>query len=271
MKYKILTLVILIVLCGAFCAGTAYLPEIGDPQSVPNNHISDYYIEHSEEDTASPNIVSGTLADYRGYDTMYETSVMFVSGLVVTLLLAVNQKKDQQKKRKYDVTEKVMGAELLRPVETKRLKGIMNHPFGGIIIDVSARLIVPFSMMYAMYVLAAGEASPGGGFQAGAVLALGMVLGRLMKGEKASFKIPGAVAVLLAGIGAFFYVFTGWLSLFNGGMFLEYGKMPFPIGYHHLHEAGIFMIEAGVTLCVMMTIVGIMEALLKREDFEEKD
>jgi hypothetical protein len=31
------------------------------------------------------------------------------------------------------------------------------------------------------------------------------------------------------------------------------------------------MIEAGVTLCVMMTIVGIMEALLKREDFEEKD
>lgn len=270
MKYKILTMVVLIILCGAFCGGTAYLPQIGDPESAPNTHISDYYIEHSEEDTASPNIVSGTLADYRGYDTMYETSVMFVSGLVVTLLLAINQKKEA-KKRNYNLEEKGMGAELLRPVETKKLTGIMNRPFGGIIIDVSARLIVPFSMMYAMYVLAAGEASPGGGFQAGAVLALGMVLGRLMKGEKASFKIPGATAVLLAGIGAFFYVFTGWLSLFKGGKFLEYGAMPFPISYHHLHEMGIFMIEAGVTLCVMMTIVGILEALIKREDFEEKD
>ena len=52
MKYKILTMVVLIVLCVGFCAGTAYLPEIGDPESAPNTHISDYYIEHSEEDTA---------------------------------------------------------------------------------------------------------------------------------------------------------------------------------------------------------------------------
>lgn len=270
MKYKILTMVVLIVLCVGFCAGTAYLPKIGDPESAPNTHISDYYIEHSEEDTASPNIVSGTLADYRGYDTMYETSVMFVSGLVVTLLLAVSQSKEE-KKRKYDLAEKGMGAELLKPAEAKKLTGIMNLPFGGIILDISARLIVPFSMMYALYVLAAGEASPGGGFQAGAVLALGMVLGRLLKGGEASFRIPGATAVLLAGLGTFIYVLTGWLSLFNGGKFLEYGAMPFPIGYHHLHEMGIFMIEAGVTICVMMTIVGILEALIKREDFVEKD
>ena len=239
MKYKILTMVVLIVLCVGFCAGTAYLPEIGDPESAPNTHISDYYIEHSEEDTASPNIVSGTLADYRGYDTMYETSVMFVSGLVVTLLLAVSQSKEE-KKRKYDLAEKGMGAELLKPAEAKKLTGIMNLPFGGIILDVSARLI-------------------------------GMVLGRLLKGGEASFRIPGATAVLLAGLGTFIYVLTGWLSLFNGGKFLEYGAMPFPIGYHHLHEMGIFMIEAGVTICVMMTIVGILEALIKREDFVEKD
>ena len=103
------------------------------------------------------------------------------------------------------------------------------------------------------------------------ILALGMVLGRLLKGGEASFRIPGATAVLLAGLGTFIYVLTGWLSLFNGGKFLEYGAMPFPIGYHHLHEMGIFMIEAGVTICVMMTIVGILEALIKREDFVEKD
>ena len=48
----------------------------------------------------------------------------------------------------------------------------MKKRFGGTILNVSVRLIVPFSMMYAIYVFAAGESGPGGGFQAGAVLAL---------------------------------------------------------------------------------------------------
>lgn len=148
----------------------------------------------------------------------------------------------------------------------------MRKKFGGIVLDVSIRMIIPFSMMYAVYVLAAGESSPGGGFQAGAVLALGIVFARLLKGNDASFVIPGRIAVAVAGIGAFFYVFTGWLSLFNGGYFLEYGEMPFGfLEYGQLHALGIFLIEAGVTVCVMLTIIAIMEALLKREDFEDHD
>ncbi|MCR5665509.1 MAG: MnhB domain-containing protein [Eubacterium sp.] len=148
----------------------------------------------------------------------------------------------------------------------------MRKKFGGVVLDVSSRIIIPFSMIYAVYILAAGEESPGGGFQAGAVLALGIVLARLVKGKDANFKIPSAIAVSVAGLGAFFYVFTGWLSLFNGGMFLQYDKMPFGwLEYEQLHVLGIFLIEAGVTVCVMMTIITILEALLKREDFEEHD
>ncbi len=148
----------------------------------------------------------------------------------------------------------------------------MRKKFGGVVLDVSSRIIVPFSMIYAVYILAAGEESPGGGFQAGAVLALGIVLARLVKGKDARFKIPGTVAVCVAGVGAFFYVFTGYLSLFHGGMFLQYDKMPFGfLEYEQLHALGIFLIEAGVTVCVMMTIITILEALLKREDFEEHD
>lgn len=148
----------------------------------------------------------------------------------------------------------------------------MKKKFGGIILDVSTRLVIPFSMMFAIYVLAAGEQSPGGGFQAGAVLALGIVFARLVKGRTAAFRIPGTIAVSAAGLGAFFYCLTGWLTLFGGGKFLEYGRLPFSWpDYEKLHELGIFLIEAGVTVCVMMTIIAILEALLKREDFEDHD
>lgn len=148
----------------------------------------------------------------------------------------------------------------------------MKKPFGGIVLDVSTRLVIPFSMMYAIYVLAAGETSPGGGFQAGAVLALGLVFSRLVKGKFSTFNIKGTAAVGFAGLGAFLYCFTGWLSFSFGGQFLEYGHLPFRfLSYAKLHETGIFLIEAGVTICVMMTIVAILEALLKREDFEDHD
>ena len=46
----------------------------------------------------------------------------------------------------------------------------MKKPFGGIVLDTAFRLIVPFSLVYGVYVLIFGEAGPGGGFQAGALL-----------------------------------------------------------------------------------------------------
>lgn len=148
----------------------------------------------------------------------------------------------------------------------------MKKRFGGVVLDVSSRLIIPFSMVYAVYVLVFGEYGPGGGFQAGAVMALGIVLARLVKGEGARFSVSGPTAVAFAGLGAFFYSLVGWLSMGDGGLFLEYGKLPFQfLDYHQLHALGILLIEIGVTVCVMMTIIGILEALLKREDFEDHD
>ena len=49
----------------------------------------------------------------------------------------------------------------------------MKKPFGGIVLDTAFRLIVPFSLVYGVYVLIFGEAGPGGGFQAGALLSIG--------------------------------------------------------------------------------------------------
>ena len=83
-----------------FCACTVFLPVIGDPNSAPNQHVTPYYIENSAVDTGSPNIVTGTLADYRGFDTLWETSVMFVAGMTAVIILTKDKEEKFLKKKK---------------------------------------------------------------------------------------------------------------------------------------------------------------------------
>lgn len=143
----------------------------------------------------------------------------------------------------------------------------MKRPFGGIILDTAFRIMIPFSLVYGVYVLIFGEAGPGGGFQAGALLSIGVVLARLVMGDKASFNITVNDSLVLAGFGTFIYAATGWITMFGGGKFLEYNYLPFTVEHaHELHALGILMVEIGVTICVMMTIINILDAVVERGD-----
>ena len=64
------------------------LPDYGDPQAPANLHVSPYYIEETVEETDTPNVVTSVLADYRGYDTLGETTVIFTAGICCILLLS---------------------------------------------------------------------------------------------------------------------------------------------------------------------------------------
>ena len=80
-----------ILILGMFFALMTYaaggLPDRGDPNAPANTHVSPYYIEHTIEETDTPNIVTSILADYRGYDTLGETTVIFTAGLACVLVL----------------------------------------------------------------------------------------------------------------------------------------------------------------------------------------
>lgn len=142
----------------------------------------------------------------------------------------------------------------------------MKEAFGGIILNVAFRMMVPFTMVYGVYVLCLGEFSPGGGFQAGALLAVGVVLARLILGFDTKFNVLGPTAIVMAGVGTFLYAFTGWLTLFGGAdYFLNYNYMPIKLEpAHEMHALGIFIIEIGVAICVMMTIINLLDAIVKR-------
>lgn len=63
------------------------LPDYGEPQAPANLHVSPDYIQRSLEETKTPNMVTAVLADYRGYDTLGETVVIFTAGVACILLL----------------------------------------------------------------------------------------------------------------------------------------------------------------------------------------
>jgi len=84
---KTIGLITQILLAAALVYGTFDMPKWGDPHSPAATHVSPYYLEHSIEHTATPNVVTSVLADYRGYDTLGETTVIFTAGMACILLL----------------------------------------------------------------------------------------------------------------------------------------------------------------------------------------
>lgn len=63
------------------------LPDVGDVTAPASRHVSPRYLAGTLRETATPNAVTSVLADYRGYDTLIETTVIFTAGLGVWLLL----------------------------------------------------------------------------------------------------------------------------------------------------------------------------------------
>ena len=222
--------------------------EIG--RVLPNGTVSDYYIDHAARETASPNLVTAVLADYRGFDTLFETCVLFLSGVVVCLTLL------EGKEGKNDVSA---------AAERKNLRQERKSAF-----DLAFRAVIPVLVIYAVYVLLHGEVSLGGGFQAGALLACAYLLDRISPGRSMYLpRLRTEATLLLGGLGTFFFARTGALCMIGGGSFLEYGALPLPTKGAELHGFGILMVEIGVTVCVMAVIIQILEIVLERTRFDD--
>lgn len=84
---KIFALIAVILTGAVLIYSTVDMPDWGDPNSPASLHVSPRYIEKTIEEAATPNAVTAVLADYRGYDTLGETVVIFTAGIVCLMLL----------------------------------------------------------------------------------------------------------------------------------------------------------------------------------------
>lgn len=85
--------VVVVAIWGALIYGSIDLPRFGDPDAPAHHHVADRYIEEGHHETASENFVTAVLANYRGYDTLGETTVIFTAAVSVVLLLRRRKRK----------------------------------------------------------------------------------------------------------------------------------------------------------------------------------
>jgi multicomponent Na+:H+ antiporter subunit B len=128
---------------------------------------------------------------------------------------------------------------------------------------VATKLILPFIVLFALYVQFHGETSPGGGFQAGVITAAAVILISITFGQTTAKKIaPWSIVGRMIPLGVLIYAGTGVVSLFNGANFLDYSVLAHdPV---HGHEYGIIIVEIGVLITVAGTMIALFYAFVER-------
>lgn len=151
--YSVLAVILCFTVMAVLIVTVSYLPPFGNPDNPAHNEVIERYIEHGLQETGTVNIVTGMILNYRGFDTMGETHVLFIAATsVMILLLAVSEK------------------------DKKRASDRSFEPKNDIILQKVAKILVPASFMFGIYVILNGHLSPGGGFSGGAMIGAGMVL-----------------------------------------------------------------------------------------------
>src|SRR5690554_4769991 len=122
-----------------------------------------------------------------------------------------------------------------------------------LILRVVTKILIPFIVLFALYVQLHGEYGPGGGFQAGVVAAAAFVLYGLVYGLSALRRIvPEPVVETMVAAGVLLYVAIGFAGIALGGTYLDYSVLGSTQVDGQLR--GIFWVELGVGI----TVTGVM-------------
>ncbi len=125
-----------------------------------------------------------------------------------------------------------------------------------LVLRVVAKLLIPFILLFALYVQTHGDFGPGGGFQAGVIFAAGFVLYALFFGVANLRRVlPSRVMVALVALGVTIFAGVGFAALVLGGNFLEYAAFADKVSTGN--HIGIWLVEIGVgttVAAVMITI-----------------
>ena len=136
-----------------------------------------------------------------------------------------------------------------------------------VILRLGVKVLIPLILLFALYVQFHGDYGPGGGFQAGVMFAAGLVLYGLVFGlDEVQRVMPRSVIRICAPFGVLLFAGTGVVSLFRGGVFLDYDVLRHDP--HHGQHLGILLIELGVLITVFSVMTGIFYVFADRARFQ---
>lgn len=186
MKKK-LTFFILIVTTIALYKNFSLLPAYDGLAEGVSNHI----INSGLKETGSLNLITAVLYDYRAFDSLGESTVIFgaVSGIVLIL------------------SRKMLS------VSSKGLSFIVKRTLG---------IITPFIALFGIYVITHGHLSPGGGFQGGVILAAISIIFNIVYGSAFDYRTYSPqTKTVFETAGALFFLAVGFAGVILEGSFLS--------------------------------------------------
>lgn len=153
--YKIFSILFCVFLVAMLLEAVSELPTFGEADNPVNNEVAERYIESGLQETGAVNIVTGMILDYRAFDTLGESHVLFIATCTVLILLRIDKKDGSDKEETDDRS---------------------YEPKDDVILQTVAKLLVPPIFIFGIYIILAGHLGPGGGFSGGAVIGAGLIL-----------------------------------------------------------------------------------------------
>ena len=208
------------------------LPEYGQTFSPVNSYLSQYYIQNTPVEIGISSSVAAILGSYRGFDTLGETLVIMVAGIVVYFLML-------QEKKELDVSIYKQGEIIYQS------KIWMT--------DYIRVILLPISLIFAFYIQVHGEISPGGGFQAGAIIASVYIFFYVANNDH-DHDLSNIIKLLFkfSLVGFLIYISMAIFTALMGGYFLQYYAIT---GSILGHKIGIFIIEIGVGITIFSVML----------------
>jgi multicomponent Na+:H+ antiporter subunit B len=134
-----------------------------------------------------------------------------------------------------------------------------------LVLRVVSKLLIPFIILYGLYVQFHGDFGPGGGFQAGALVAAAIILYALIFGvDRARRVFTPSVLTVMAAAGVLLFALVGYAALIGGGNYLDYDYLlPNDTTGQHV---GIITVEFGVGVTVSAVLALVFFAYAGRTD-----
>jgi len=138
-----------------------------------------------------------------------------------------------------------------------------------LVLRVIAKLLIPFVLLFALYVQFHGDFGPGGGFQAGVITAAAVIFYAIIFGLPAARRFaPDWIIESMVSLGVMIFGGVGLLGILLGGNYLDY----FVLAHDTVHgqERGIFWVEAGVAVTVSGVMIKIFYMFAgRRRDLDQ--
>ncbi len=244
--YRLVAVVSCVFLIGVLLFAIANLPRYGqeNPETI---EVVARYVEKGVEETGAVNIVAGLILDYRAFDTLGESHVLFTALICVMILLRLDSKNTR------------MGYEDYYAIRNEKFYDISRDSIARNV----AAVLVPCIVVYGVYVLLNGQNGPGGGFSGGAVLGAGMIIFSAAFGfRNADRIITRRLCTCVTFAALSFYSFAKGYVFFTGANHLE-NHIPKGTPGAILSGGMILPLDIAVGMVVAFTMYGFYSLFMR--------